>query len=508
MRIRRSLILSLAFSTACGALALGGQRLWAKEAVSAPSVETIQVKRGPLGATLTLKGTLEPLRAEGVAVEPEIYGGPFEIVETAAEGRVVAGQVLVRFDDKEYIKQLAERERGVQVARNRLARSEHDFKLGVREAAVAMDETIRKKQHADEALARYQQFERKTKTEEGALSIQGSRDNIKDQQEELEQLEKMYNEDDLTEETEEIVLNRARRSLERALKYFSFRKSRHDYNMEVLFPREEEQLLLNQRKAANALERLQTTQPLDLEKAEMDLAKARHDFGESVEALEKFRADREALSLKAPFAGFAVVGTFKDGAWGGLGGRETTLAAGEKVKRGQTLYTVVDEAALRVRTEIGEGDVLHIADGGPATVTCALTGKDPFEAVVESVSRYAAGGKHAVMLRVTSKDKRLRAGMACKAELPKANSPEVLSVPAGAILETGDAAYVFVREPDGNIRKAKVELGEKAAGRVELTSGVKAGEVLLKTPPSVDADGASEKDADAKAAADKEKGKK
>ena len=458
--------------------------LSAEEASSRTSTETVSVSRGPLGATIKAKGQLVPLRHESVASEPESYRGPLKIAETAKEGRVVEGQVLVRFEEEDYVEELAERERGLQAARNRLERQVHDFRLREREAALAMDDAIRKKQQADQALERYLGFERKAKEQEAVLGYQGAVDRIKDQQEELEQLEKMYNEDDLTEETEEIVLNRARRSLERALKYHAFRKSRHDYDMEVLLPRVHEDLRIRQRRATTTLERLQATQPLDMQKAEMDLAKAKRDFEKAEKELETFRSDRSQLILKAPMAGYAVAATLKGGSWDGLGSLASTLAPGKTVKRGQVLFTVVDDAVLDVHTSIKEADLLHVADGGPASVRTALTGKDVFEAKIDQVARYGAGGTHAVVLRILSKDKRLRAGLACTVELPKADNEDVLSVPAASVHEEDGTAYVFVRDGDGTVTKTKVTLGEKAAGRVEIVEGVPAGTRVLKTPPS------------------------
>ena len=104
------------------------------------------------------------------------------------------------------------------------------------------------------------------------------------------------------------------------------------------------------------------------------------------------------------------------------------------------------------------------------------------------MSRYGAGGSHTVVLRVTTKDKRLRTGLACAVEMPKASNEEVLSVPKSALHKAKDGVYVFVKDTDGEATKTKVEIGDSAAGRVEITSGLKAGQKVLKTPPAAKED--------------------
>ena len=63
---------------------------------------------------------------------------------------------------------------------------------------------------AEDDLAYWNDVLRPAQIEEAEYRLDGQRNRLADQKEELAQLEKMYGEDDLTEETEEIVLSRAR----------------------------------------------------------------------------------------------------------------------------------------------------------------------------------------------------------------------------------------------------------------------------------------------------------
>ncbi len=462
----------------------------AAEEKSAASTEsappaTVVVKRGPLGDAIEAKGTIVPARFETVACEMKAYRGPLEIVESAPEGPVVKGQTLVRFSDEKYRKELVARERSFALARIKLQKAEIDARLRKEETAVSLDDLTRKKRLADEALERFETVERKMLEDSKKYSFEGRRIQIQNMREELQQLQKMYTEDDLTEETEEIVLNRNKRSFERMLESFERTKKRHEYDMKVDLPRRHESLRLSARKARNSLERYQSTLALDKESRRLGLEKAREDFAKAEKSMAEFRADGERLTVKAPMAGYAVRGTFSGTSWKSLVAADRYEAGEDGFKSGQTLYTVLDESVLRVKTTIPESALAHVKPKLAATVHTSATGKKAFEAEVAVVARYGTGGKHAVTLRLRGGHPLLRAGLSCKLEIAKAAGEEVLSVPLGCVHMEKGKAFVFVAG-EGDPVKTAVKLGRKAGGRVVIEDGVNAGQRVLASPPKAE----------------------
>lgn len=467
---------------ACIALVLGlaAAPLAAEEAPasaeSAPA--TVTVTKGPLGGTLDANGVLVPERYERVTIEFDAYRGKLEIVESAPEGRVVKGQTLLRFDDEDYRRQLKSADRGLEIQRIGLEKAERLHRLSKASQALKRDETKRALRFAQEALERFVSVERKLKEEDQAYGLKGRRISIQNMREELAQLESMYTEDDLTEETEEIVLKRNRRNMERMLESFERWKKRQDYRNALSLEREHESLELSLRKAKASFERLEATEGLDRKKAELDLANAFEGLRKAEEGFAKLRADGEKFTLKAPMAGMAVRGTFVGGSWKGLGNHEA-YEAGESMKAGQTPYTVVDESAMRVRTSVKEADLPFMKVGAKATLTTALTGDDELSAEVGKIARYGSGGSYAVILRVTAKDERLRAGLGAKATIERHDTSAVLSVPSSCVQSGKGGAFVF--KADGT--KVKVKTGKRVGERVEIVEGVDEGTALLATPP-------------------------
>jgi hypothetical protein len=66
--------------------------------------------------------------------------------------------------------------------------------------------------------------------------------------------------------------------------------------------------------------------------------------------------------------------------------------------------------------------------------------------------------------------------------------PAVASVPAGAVLESGDEAWVW-RVEEGRVRRIGVTAGPESEGRREVLSGLAAGDIVVVDPPEGLGDG-------------------
>ena len=79
-----------------------------------------------------------------------------------------------------------------------------------------MAEAERAAKVAAEDLARFLAVERAAAEEQAKFAVRSAEERVKYAREELEQLEKMYKDKDLTEETEEMILQRTRFEVEQA----------------------------------------------------------------------------------------------------------------------------------------------------------------------------------------------------------------------------------------------------------------------------------------------------
>jgi multidrug efflux pump subunit AcrA (membrane-fusion protein) len=450
--------------------------------------ETVTVRRAPLGEKLELKGAVEPRQSTEVVLEFEAWRGDLEVLETFAGGMVVKGQTLLRLETKEYARQLSDAERDLALARLAFDRRQKDEALAERERAIAREEAARSARDTQENLDRFEKTERQIRLDEAEFNVEGTRIRLQNDKEELDQLEKMYSEDDLTEETEEIVLKRTRRNYERFLRSFEWQKVRTAWWMKDIVERQHPELMENARKAALKLERLDAVARLDDERRSIETAKAKEELDRKAEHVDKLRRDGALFEVKAPVAGMALAAAFRGGAWEGLDpGPEPRWRVGEQVKAGNVLYTVFDPKALRVRTTVKEEDLSRVSAGLLCTLKTPVTGKAGLEGEVEWLGEYPSKGVYGVLVRLKTEEGRLRAGNACTIEIASKDDTPVLSVPASCLKageEEGTAVLFVVSE--AGVTPTTVKVGRKVAGRVEILEGVDAGVRVLKTPPKAE----------------------
>lgn len=451
----------------------------------ATAPETVTVRRAPLGEKLELKGAIEPREATEVILDFEAWRGDLEVVEAHAGGSVVKGQTLMRLETKEYGRQLADAERDLTLARLALERRQREEALAERERQIGREEATRAARVAQENLDRFEKTDRQIRLDEAEFGMEGTRIRLQNEKEELEQLEKMYSEDDLTEETEDIVLKRTRRNYERMLQSFEWQKVRTGWWIKDIVDRQHPELVEQARKASLKLERIDAVAKLDEERRDLELAKAKEELDRKTEQVEKLRRDGALFEVKAPGAGTALAAAFRGGAWEGLEtGPEPRYRPGDSVKAGNVLYTVFDPKALRVRASVKEEDLPRVSVGLLCSFKTPVTGKTALEGEVEYVGEYGSKGSYGVLVRIKGAESRLRAGNACTIEIASKDETPVLSVPAGCLKAGEDegSAVLYVVTEQG-VTPTTVKVGRKVAGRVEILEGVEAGVRVLKTPP-------------------------
>lgn len=443
--------------------------------------KTVKVVRRPFTETVETSGALVPRQAIEVAYEPEVYGGALKIVTAAKPGPVVVGQELVRFDDEPITRDIADGERDLFIARARLEKQHVD--LGFRKKSVEMQRAklVRSLERAERAQKLFLEVHKPTRIAQSVHNLEGAEHRIKDQVEELQQLERMYEADDLTEETEEIVIRRARRSLARSRKSLDWQRKRHELFLEVTLLQEQQDHEIGVERRRHDLRSWEATAGPDLRRAEVELEKARIGFERQEKRLRDLRADRDALRVRAPADGYAVPGAFQGTGWKDLAGMQRVLVPEGRVKARQVLYTIIHPGNVGVQTSVGEGDVLRVKSGQKAVVRPGVDKDLALDAVVLEVLRVASGGKYAVTLDLAKTDKGLMPGQSCKIEIVTRRLENALVVPAASIEKDSDRTLVHVLK-DGRFQPVEVEVGARSGKHVEILSGVAEGDRILATP--------------------------
>ena len=174
---------------------------------------------------------------------------------------------------------------------------------------------------------------------------------------------------------------------------------------------------------------------------------------------------QRALTLFSPVSGVVV---------------EKNIVQGQSVTAGMPLMTIADLSTVWVDADLRESDAGSVRLGAPAVVELAAFPGEPISGRVSYVYPTLQQEARTVKARIVLPNKggRLKPGMYATVRL---SSPigTVLTIPASALVETGERTFVFVETLDGSLAPRDIRIGRRAGDYVEILSGVSAGQRVV-----------------------------
>lgn len=197
------------------------------------------------------------------------------------------------------------------------------------------------------------------------------------------------------------------------------------------------------------------TQGLESARAQLALAEAR---------LENVDLMLSRTEVKAPVAGKIVARSAKIGA--------IATAAG------QPMFVITRDAALELRADVAETDLLRLASGQTATLR-AVGMTETFSGTVRLVEPSIDPVTRLGRARITVDNgtDALRTGMFVEAEILVAER-QSLAVPVTAIGSTPEGSTVM-RVTDGVVERVVIKTGIRDGGMVEITEGLSEGDMVV-----------------------------
>ena len=159
------------------------------------------------------------------------------------------------------------------------------------------------------------------------------------------------------------------------------------------------------------------------------------------------------------------------------------LAVGERTAAGQTIVTVADTSRLWVEADVREGDwaAMGIQLGDEVLVYTPAIPDAVFQAKVIVVGRFVDASSGAVPLTscLIQNDARLRPGMFVRVEVPYGQPRQSLTVAESAVVVHDGQRFVFRQMSPTTFRRVDVQTGETHGDRVEVLSGLQAGDLVV-----------------------------
>ncbi|MGC4044705.1 MAG: efflux RND transporter periplasmic adaptor subunit [Armatimonas sp.] len=159
---------------------------------------------------------------------------------------------------------------------------------------------------------------------------------------------------------------------------------------------------------------------------------------------------------------------------------ERGVTQGETVERTTVLYTLQNEGVVQVTAQVPEAEVGTVRVGQNASISVAAFPDARFSGRVTSVGSQINEKTRSLPVRllVSNPTGKLKPRMFARVVLGVSGSRQALTVPEAALVKIEGKPHVFVEEA-GKYEKRQVALGTRAAGGVELKSGVSAGESVV-----------------------------
>ena len=216
--------------------------------------------------------------------------------------------------------------------------------------------------------------------------------------------------------------------------------------------------------------------------SELELDMARMQYEQAKGAVEQAEGAVQAASsvanesaVRAPFAGRVV---------------ETLVEVGDLAAPGRPLVRVESVEGQQMWLNLREGDIGRVGVGDPIEVRLdARADLGAITGAIREIVPSADPATHTFTVKVGLGQIDVPSGFSGRATI-SGDTTERLAVPVDAVHRRGGLELVIVRAEDGSARTRAVTTGSAIGGdRVEVLSGVDAGESVVVNAPGPVADG-------------------
>lgn len=189
---------------------------------------------------------------------------------------------------------------------------------------------------------------------------------------------------------------------------------------------------------------------------------------EQIDRLERTGEVTKTLTLVAPFDGVVM---------------EKMVVAGQGVMPGMKLYRLANLSTVWVEGDVFEQDLALIRVGAPVRVELTAYPGRTFSGRVSFVWPMVEAESRTGRVRVVLANPQglIKPGMYATLLFDATLGRELLSLPAEAVVQTGERNLVFVVSGDGALEPREVTLGGRADGRLQILRGVTEGERVVSS---------------------------
>ncbi len=430
------------------------------------------VKKGQLIYKSDLQGVVLGKKVHEIKIDAKQFP-QWQLKHAAKHGDTVKkGETIAHFEDEALNDEIARLESELELQKLSFSKQQESYNLHLAKMAVDLKKGEIQQAIDTQKSNNYLKTGQDLEKENLQQSLIDAKNGLSYQEEELKQLKKMYGEDQVTDETEELVLRRQVNSIKTYQQMFKNRQYEVNeginYTIPVNVANAEYALFLadfNNKKVKGEWDVFVVSEKKKLENLEQNLKKLEKNLGELLKDKENF------LVMNAPADGVVYFGALQGGKWQV---QVDNYEAGQVLAKGATLFHIVENNQYNIQAKTSLEQNLQLDK--ETSYFAEIPGKGFQKIALKEQKNIPVNGAYSLEFELGENNNFLH-GVEVKIQALRKLSGETISLPVSAIkTEELDPTKKFVEVvKDGKAEKKYVQTGLMTQGRVVILDGIEEG---------------------------------
>ena len=449
-----------------------------KQRVKEGSFETITPQMKDILISHSLNGFFEDPEAVPFSVETEDWN-EIKVVRSPVHGKTVGkGDQVITFDLERIRNKIGElkyelsiKSLNLNILSIQLKKDEeiNDIELSKIERATKYNATV-----FDYYKTKDLPYEKKSAVQE----LKRYEESLSYSLEELNQLKKMYEEDDLTEETEEIIITRTQNEVNRLKFALEGAQIRNEKNLKIQIPKSE----LDRRDSFNlrriALNTDKAVKPQEIKIRKLEIKKIEEEKKHLQLKISRLEKDLNKLKAPSPIQGTIFVGTFDFGKWSGKKLFEPKLKKGGILKPYEEFLTICPLNKIQAKVVIPEKKLFEISKLNKGVIESATHPNFKFPAkfkISENLPITPGNYSLTANIEIPKEIPPPLPGTSCVLEVVSYKKEKALTLPISSVFQDKnkpEVDYVYVLSKKNKPIKKIIEKGKISESIVEILKGL------------------------------------
>ena len=451
--------------------------------------KTIKPERKDIRITLTLKGYFEDPEAFPFSVDTTTWS-ELKVLTPPTHGKhIKKGNSLLTLDLEKIQKKIDDLKYEISISDLNIQILKNEQKRDESLAKIDLSQLNRTEKNLIEDMEYFKNVELPFEKKASIVELKRYEENLSYAMEELNQLKKMYEADDLTEETEEIILQRTQNDVNRMKFSLEGAKIRNNKRLKLEIPRSEVEKVDESKKKKLSLETDRIIKPTEVIKKKLELKKIEEQKKHLIENKNKLENDLKKMKVLSPITGTLIIGTFDLGKWSGSKIFETKLNKGGLLKPHEEFVTICPIQKSQARIRVPEKNLWEIKQVKDGKIISGLNPDEKLSARITKVGKIPVTPEHydaVVQFDIPKGQKIPHPGTTCSLKVVTYEKKDAITLPQTSVFKEDndpDQKYVYVLSPKGKPVKKIIETGKSFGTSIEVINGIRPNSKILKEKP-------------------------